>query len=116
VSMISCCCWFKWPAREISHRRSASSARRICSSYHSVAPGEEQATSGLRSPCNLIYFRSVRIFGHGGRKWDKKNRSSWGLPPGVDPPRSEPEAVPLLLKRKILTGEEYCFSATVLEV
>src|ERR1017187_3774286 len=20
-----------------------------------------------------------------GRKWDKKNRSSWGLPPGVDP-------------------------------
>jgi hypothetical protein len=41
-----------------------------------------------------------------GRKWDKKNRSSWGLPPGVDPPRSEPEAEPLLLKRKFPTGEE----------
>jgi len=35
-----------------------------------------------------------------GRKWDKENRSSWGLPPGVDPPRSEPEAEPLLPKRK----------------
>ena len=41
-----------------------------------------------------------------GRKWDKKNRSSWGLPPGVDPPRSQPEAEPLLLNRKIPTGEE----------
>src|SRR5271157_4557944 len=40
------------------------------------------------------------------RKWDKKNRSSWGLPPGVDPPRSQPEAGPLLLNRKIPTGEE----------
>jgi hypothetical protein len=35
-----------------------------------------------------------------GGKWDKKNRRSWGLYPGVDPPRSEPEAEPLLLKRK----------------
>jgi hypothetical protein len=41
-----------------------------------------------------------------GRKWDKENRSSWGLPPGVDPPRSRPEAGPPLLKRKIPTGEE----------
>ena len=41
-----------------------------------------------------------------GRKWDKENRSSWGLPPGVDLPRSELEAEPLLLKRKIPTGEE----------
>jgi hypothetical protein len=41
-----------------------------------------------------------------GRKWDKENRSSWGLPPGVDLPRSEPEAEPLLLNRKIPTGEE----------
>jgi hypothetical protein len=41
-----------------------------------------------------------------GRKWDKENRSSWGLPPGVDLPRPEPEAEPLLLKRKIPTGEE----------
>jgi hypothetical protein len=29
-----------------------------------------------------------------GGKWDKKNRGSWGLCPGVDPPRSEPEAGP----------------------
>ena len=29
-----------------------------------------------------------------------------GLCPGVDPPRSEPEAEPLLLKRKIPTGRE----------
>jgi hypothetical protein len=28
------------------------------------------------------------------RKWDKENRSSWGLTPGVDPPRSQPEAGP----------------------
>ena len=35
-----------------------------------------------------------------GGKWDKKNRRSWGLYPGADPPRSEPEAEPLLLKRK----------------
>jgi hypothetical protein len=41
-----------------------------------------------------------------GRKWDKENRCSGGLPPGVDPPRSEPKAGPLLLKRKIPTGEE----------
>jgi hypothetical protein len=35
-----------------------------------------------------------------GRKWDKENRSSSGLCPGIDPPRSQPEAEPLLLKRK----------------
>ena len=44
-----------------------------------------------------IGFELVRRAG----KWDKKNRRSWGLYPGVDPPRSEPEAEPLLLKRKI---------------
>jgi hypothetical protein len=54
---------------------------------------------GVASP---VSFELVRR----GRKWDKENRSSWGLPPGVDPPRSEPEAGPLLLKRKIPTGEE----------
>jgi len=41
-----------------------------------------------------------------GGKWDKKNRRSRGLYPGADPPRSEPEAEPLLLKRKSPTGEE----------
>jgi hypothetical protein len=34
------------------------------------------------------------------RKWDKKNRSSLGLCRGADPPRSQPEAELLLLKRK----------------
>jgi hypothetical protein len=33
------------------------------------------------------------------RKWDKKNRGSLGLCPGVDLPGSEPEAEPLLLKK-----------------
>jgi hypothetical protein len=49
-----------------------------------------------------IGFQLVRR----GGKWDKKNRSSSGLCPGIDLPRSEPEAEPLLLKRKIPTGEE----------
>ena len=40
-----------------------------------------------------------------GGKWDKENRTSQGLCPGVDPPRSEPEAEPLLLKRNP-TGRE----------
>jgi hypothetical protein len=54
---------------------------------------------GIASP---IGFELVRR----SRKWDKKNRRSSGLCPGVDPPRSEPEAGPLLLKRRIPTGEE----------
>ena len=49
-----------------------------------------------------VGFELVRRSG----KWDKKNRRSWGLYPGADPPRSEPEAEPLLPKRKIPTGEE----------
>ncbi len=36
----------------------------------------------------------------GDGKWDKKNRSSLELCHGVDPPRSQPEAELLLLKRK----------------
>jgi hypothetical protein len=43
-----------------------------------------------------IRFELVRR----GRKWDKENRSSWGLCLGSDLPRSQPEAGPLLLKRK----------------
>jgi hypothetical protein len=38
-----------------------------------------------------------------GGKWINKS-SFLGALPGVDPPRSEPEAEPLLLKRKIPTG------------
>jgi hypothetical protein len=56
----------------------------------------------LLAVASPIGFELVRR----GAKWDKKNRGEWGLYPGVDPPRSEPEAEPLLLKRKIPTGEE----------
>ena len=58
-----------------------------------------------------IGFKLVRR----GRKWDKKNRSSSGLCLGVDLPRSEPEAEPLLLKRKSQL-EENNASATALSV
>jgi hypothetical protein len=43
-----------------------------------------------------ISFELVRR----GRKWDKEDRSSLGLCPGIDLSRSQPEAEPLLLKRK----------------
>jgi hypothetical protein len=44
-------------------------------------------------------------------KWDKQNRSSWSSAlPGVDLPRSEPEAE-LLPPKKNPTGREYRFSA-----
>ena len=56
----------------------------------------------LLAAVSPIGFELVRR----GAKWDKENRGSRGLCPGVDPPRSEPEAEPLLLKRKIPTGEE----------
>ena len=46
--------------------------------------------------CGPIGFELVRRDG----KWDKENRSSLELCPGVDLPRSEPEAELLLLKRK----------------
>jgi hypothetical protein len=39
------------------------------------------------------------------RKWDKKNRNSSGLCPALTFPRSEPEAEPLLLKRKLQLEE-----------
>jgi hypothetical protein len=54
---------------------------------------------GVAGPVGFEFVRR-------GRKWDKKNRGSQGCCPGVDPPRSEPEAGPLLLKKKIPTGEE----------
>ena len=48
----------------------------------------------LNAAFGPIGFELVRR----GAKWDKENRGSRGLCPGVDPPRSEPEAEPLLLK------------------
>jgi hypothetical protein len=41
-----------------------------------------------------------------GRKWDKENRSSSGLCPGIDLPRSKPEAEPPPPEEKIPTGRE----------
>ena len=73
-----------------------------------VADNRTLITNGAVRQADLVAvsgpvaFQLVRR----GRKWDKENRSSWGLPPGVDLPRSEPEAELLLLKRKIPTGEE----------
>jgi hypothetical protein len=41
-----------------------------------------------------------------GAKWDKQNRSSWGLCPlALDPPRSQPEAEPLPPEPKIQLEE-----------
>ena len=51
--------------------------------------------NGLGTACGPIGFELVR-----DGKWDKENRSSWELCPGVDLPRSEPEAELLLLNRK----------------
>ena len=58
---------------------------------HGTSPQDNLA--GLSGPIGL---ELVRWDG----KWDKENRGSSGLCPGVDLPRSEPEAEPLLLKRK----------------
>jgi hypothetical protein len=68
----------------------------------SVADDRSTFTSGtspqnnLGAPRGPIRFELVR----GDGKWDKKNRSSLELCHGVDPPRSQPEAELLLLKRK----------------
>ena len=48
----------------------------------------------LNAAFGPIGFKLVRR----GAKWDKENRGNRGLCPGVDPPRSEPEAEPLLLQ------------------
>ena len=51
-----------------------------------------------------------------GGKWDKKNRSPWGLCVGVDLPRSEPEAEPLLLKTKFQLEENNASQLRLLRV
>jgi len=59
-----------------------------------------------------IGFELVRC----GGKWDKENRCNWGLCPGVDRPRSEPEAEPLLLKRKSQLEENNASRLCLLEL
>jgi hypothetical protein len=58
--------------------------------------------NGLATTGGPIGFELVRRDG----KWDKENRSSWELWPGVDLPRSEPEAELLPPEKKIPTGRE----------
>ena len=50
--------------------------------------------NNLNPACGPIGFELERR----GAKWDKDNRGSRGLCLGIDPPRSELEAEPLLLK------------------
>ena len=50
------------------------------------------------------------------RKWDKKNRSSSGLCPALTFPRSEPEAGPLLLKRKLQLEENNAYVINYISV
>jgi hypothetical protein len=57
--------------------------------------------NGLNTACGSIGVELVRRDG----KWDKENRTSLELWPGVDLPRSEPGAELLPLKRKSLLEE-----------
>ena len=59
-----------------------------------------------------ISFELVRR----GRKWDKENRNSKGFCPGVDPPRSQPEAEPLLLLKRIQLEENTAPHLQLLEM
>jgi hypothetical protein len=74
----------------------------------SMADDRIAFTVGASSQDNLltafgpIRFELVRR----GRKWDKENRSSLGLCPGVDLPRSQPEAEPPPPEKKIPAGRE----------
>jgi hypothetical protein len=58
---------------------------------HGASPQDD-----LGAPFGPIAFELARR----GGKWDKENRTSWGLSFGLDLPRSEPKAEPLLLKGK----------------
>ena len=65
--------------------------------------------NGLGTACGPIGFELVRRDG----KWDKENRSSLELCPGVDLPRSEPEAELLPLIRKSQLEENTASRLTV---
>ena len=84
----------------------------------SVADNRTMFTDGALRQDDLvavsgpISFELVRR----GRKWDKENRNSQGFCPGVDPPRSEPEAEPLLLLKRIQLEENTASHLQLLEV
>jgi hypothetical protein len=65
--------------------------------------------NGLGTACGPIGFELVQRDG----KWDKENRSSLELCPGVDLPRSEPEAELLPLIRKSQLEENTASRLTV---
>jgi hypothetical protein len=63
---------------------------------------EGSPQNGLGTACGPIGFELVRLDG----KRDFENLSSLELCPGVDLPRSEPEAELLPLNKKIPTGKD----------
>jgi hypothetical protein len=73
----------------------------------SVADNRTTFTNGALRQNDLVAvsgpvsFELVRR----GRKWDKENRNSQGSCPGIGPPRSQPEAGPLLLLKRIQLEE-----------
>jgi hypothetical protein len=73
-----------------------------------VADNRTLFTNGALRQADLVAVSGPVAFElvRRGRKWDKQNRNSHGLCPGVDPPRSEPEAEPLLLLLKRIQLEE----------
>jgi hypothetical protein len=74
---------------------------------HRAAPQHD-----LGATCGPIAFQLARR----GGKWDKENRSPGGLCVGVDLPRSEPEAEPLLLKTKFQLEENNASRLRLLRV
>jgi hypothetical protein len=84
----------------------------------SVADDRIALTKGAASRQDVgALFGPIRLeLVRRGGKWDKENRSSSGLCPGVDLPRSEPEAEPLLLKKKLQLEENNASRLRLIEV
>ena len=79
---------------------------------HRAAPQDD-----LGAPFRPVGFEPIGFeLAQRAGKWDKENRSSWGLCVGVDLPRSEPEAEPLLLKTKFQLEENNASRLRLLRV
>jgi hypothetical protein len=84
----------------------------------SVADNRTTFTNGALRQDDLIAvsgpvsFEVVRR----GKKWDKENRNSQGFCSGVDPPRSQLEAEPLLLLKRIQLEENTASHLQLLEM